>query len=63
MNSKNNMIICEVSIIILICQKLGLVGPVQQKLSCLCLKKNILQENEEHKREYWRTRCICLFFV
>ena len=27
------------NIIILICQKLGSVGPVQQKLSCLCLRQ------------------------
>ena len=26
------MFTCEISIIILICQKLGLVGPVQQKI-------------------------------
>ena len=26
------MFICEISIIILICQKLGSVGPVQQKI-------------------------------
>ena len=32
------MFICEINtIVILICQKLGLVGPVQQKLSCFCL--------------------------
>ena len=41
-NSKKEMYICEIStIIVLICQKLGSVGPVQQKLSCLCLMGKI----------------------
>ena len=30
-NSKKEMFFCEISIIILICRKLGSVGPVQQK--------------------------------
>ena len=31
------MVICEASIVILICWELGFVGPAQQKISCLCL--------------------------
>ena len=36
---KKKMFICEISniIIILICQKLGTVGPVQQKFKLPCL--------------------------
>ena len=35
------MYICEISIIvILICEKLGLVGPVQQKFKLPCLKEH-----------------------
>ena len=30
---KKGIFICEISIIILICQKLGLVGPLQQKIN------------------------------
>ena len=40
------MFICEISITILICQKLGLVGPVQQNIelsSPNCDFKNLLE--------------------
>ena len=40
------MFICEISITILICQKLGLVGPVQQNIelpSHNCDFKNLLE--------------------
>ena len=46
-NSKTKVLV--ISIIILISQKLVLVGPIQQKLSCLCLKINKYKTSNKYQ--------------
>ena len=45
---KKEMLVCETSIIILICRKLSQSGPYNKKLSCLCLINILIEYAATH---------------
>ena len=42
------MLVCEISIIVLICRKLGQSGPYNKKPSCLCLINILIETAATH---------------